>query len=216
MIKINLVPARKVKRASEPGMKDVWIGAFAVLAAMAAVVLLIHLPNKRELSQLSASNDIVRGELSVLREELKGYDELKKSAEAAQARGESIQALLSAKIVPANILQELGDILTQGKMPTMTAEMARRTGSGTGSDPNRRLDPSWDPSHVWLLGFTDKEGTFTLDGGAQSDGDFNQFAKRLQASVYFMDVTPMRSERVVEAGTNTTYNRFTITGKLVY
>lgn len=104
MIKINLVPARKVKRASEPGMKDVWIGGFAVLAAMAAVILFVHMPRKKELSQLSESNQIVRGELAVLREELKGYDELKKSAEAAQARGESIQALLAAKIVPANIL----------------------------------------------------------------------------------------------------------------
>jgi Tfp pilus assembly protein PilN len=216
MIKINLVPQRKVKRASEPGMKDVWVGAFAVLAAIAVTILLVHLPRKKELGQLQEANQIVRGELSVLREELKGYDELKKSAEAAQARGESIQGLLAAKIVPANVLQELGDILTMGKMPTMTADMARRTGTGTGSDPNRRLDPGWDPSHVWLIGFTDKEGVFTLEGGAQSDGDFNQFAKRLQASAYFLDVTPMRSERVIEQGTNTTYNRFTITGKLVY
>lgn len=216
MIKINLVPQRKVKRASEPGMKDVWIGAALVLAGIAAVIALVHFPTKRELTQLEEANAIVRGELATMRDNLKGYEELKKAAEAATARGEAIQMLLAAKIVPANVLHELGEILTPGKMPTMSAEMARRTGMGPDSDPNRRLDPSWDPKHVWLLSFTDKEGTFSLEGGAQSDSDFNQFAKRLQASVYFVDVTPMRSERVVEQGSNTPYSRFTITGKLVY
>jgi Tfp pilus assembly protein PilN len=216
MIKINLVPQRKVKRASEPGMKDVWVGAGLVVAGIAATIVLLHLPKSRELAQLEKSNEIVRGEIAAIRENLKGYDELKKAAEAATARGEAIQMLLAAKIVPANVLHELGEILTPGKVPTMSADMARRTGGGTDSDPNRRLDPSWDPKHVWILSFTDKEGTFSLEGGAQSDGDFNQFAKRLQASVYFKEVTPMRSERVVEQGSNTSYSRFTITGKLVY
>jgi Tfp pilus assembly protein PilN len=216
MIKINLVPQRKVKRASEPGMKDVWIGAGAVLAVIAATLLLVHLPRRGELAQLQTANDIVAGELRTIQENLKGYDELKKSAEAAQARGEAIQMLLAAKIVPANVLHELGEILTPGKTPTMSAEMARRTGGGTDSDPNRRLDPSWDPKHVWIISFTDKEGVFQLEGGAQSDSDFNQFAKRLQASTYFQDVTPMRSERVIESGSSLSYSRFTITGKLVY
>lgn len=216
MIKINLVPQRKVKRASEPGMKDVWIGGGMVAAAIAATILLLHLPKRRELASLSASNEIVQGELNVLREELKGYDELKKSAEAAQARGEAIQTLLAAKIVPAYVLHELGEILTPGKLPTMTANMARITGTGPDSNPNRRLDPGWDPKHVWIINFSDNEGAFNLEGGAQSDSDVTQFAKRLQSSAYFLDVTPMRSERVVEQGSNLSYSRFTITGKLVY
>lgn len=216
MIKINLVPQRKQKRVSEPGMKDVWIGAGAVLGALALAIGALHVPKQRELGKLEAANEVVQRELAALKESLKGYDELKKAAEAATVRGAAIETLLAAKIVPAYVLHELGEILTPGKLPTMTTEMARRTGTGPDSDPNRRLDLSWDPKHVWLISFTDKEGTFRLEGGAQADGDVNQFAKRMQASVYFADVTPMRSERVVEQGSNVSYNRFTITGKLVY
>ncbi|MBK7536339.1 MAG: PilN domain-containing protein [Myxococcales bacterium] len=212
MIKINLVPQRKVKRASEPGMKDVWVGAGAVLAATAAIVGLLHVPRQRELSKLEEANEVVQRELATLKESLKGFDELKKAAEAATIRGEAIETLLAAKIVPAYVLQELGAILTPGKDPTMTMEMSQRIKS----DPNRQLDQSWDPKHVWIISFADKEGVFKLEGGAQSDGDVNQFAKRLQASAYFADVTPMRSERVLEQGSNISYNRFTITGKLVY
>lgn len=212
MIKINLVPQRKTKRSSQPGMKDVWIGAGVVVLAMAGVVGLVHLPKQRELTTLREANESLKGELAVLRNSLKGFDELKKSAEAATVRGAAIETLLAAKIVPAYVLHELGEILTPGQLPTMTAEMARRTDS----DPNRRLDVSWDPKHVWIISFSDKEGTFKLEGGAQSDGDVNQFAKRMQASVYFSEVTPMRSERVIEQGSNISYNRFTITGKLVY
>jgi Tfp pilus assembly protein PilN len=216
MIKINLIPLRKVKRASEPGMKDVWIGGAVVAAVIAAVVFVVHLPKRAELARLRASNETLQRDLNVLAKGLEGYDEMKKAAETAQARGGAIQTLLAAKIVPAYVLHELGEILTPGKLPTMSAEMARRTGTGPDSDPNRRLDLGWDPKHVWIINFGDKEGTFKLEGGAQSDGDVNQFAKRLQASAYFVDVTPMRSERVVEQGSNISYNRFTITGKLVY
>ncbi len=216
MIKINLIPQRKVKRASEPGMKDVWIGGAAVLAAMAATIGLLHVPKQRELSRLREANEVVQREVAALKKSLEGYEELKKAAEAATVRGEAIETLLAAKIVPAYVLHELGEILTPGKLPTMTAEMARRTGTGPDSDPNRRLDLAWDPKHVWIISFADKEGTFKLEGGAQSDSDVNQFAKRLQASAYFAEVTPMRSERVIEQGSNISYNRFTITGKLVY
>jgi Tfp pilus assembly protein PilN len=212
MIKINLVPQRKAKRTSQPGMKDVWVGGAVVAGVIAATVALVHVPKRKELGQLRDANEILQKELNVLKDSLKGYEELKKSAAAAEARGEAIRTLLSAKIVPAYVMHELGEILTPGKPPTMTAEMKARTDS----DPNRRLDLSWDPKHVWIINFLDKEGVFTLEGGAQSDGDVNQFAKRLQASAYFVDVTPMRSERVVEQGSNISYNRFTINGKLVY
>ena len=183
-----------------------------MLAATAALVGLLHVPRQRELSKLEEANEVVQRELATLKESLKGFDELKKAAEAATIRGEAIETLLAAKIVPAYVLQELGAILTPGKDPTMTMEMSQRIKS----DPNRQLDQSWDPKHVWIISFADKEGVFKLEGGAQSDGDVNQFAKRLQASAYFADVTPMRSERVLEQGSNISYNRFTSTGKLEY
>ena len=57
---------------------------------------------------------------------------------------------------------------------------------------------------------------FTLEGGAQSDGDVTQLAKRMQASVYFQDVTPRGGERVTDGNGGVTYYKFNITGKVVY
>jgi hypothetical protein len=118
--------------------------------------------------------------------------------------------------VPANVLQELGEILTTNHLPTMTEEMAKRTGNGNESDPNRRYDLAWDPTHVWLTGFTDNNGTFKLEGGAQGEGDITQLSKRMQASVYFDNVAPSQEERVSDRETGIAYYKFTITGKVAY
>ena len=118
--------------------------------------------------------------------------------------------------MPAHVLHELGEILTPSKYPTMTEDMAKRTGSGPDSDPNRRFQPDWDPTHVWLSGFSDTGGLFKLEGGAQSETDVTQLAKRLAASVYFADVTPAGGERLPDTQNGGNYYRFTITGKVVY
>jgi hypothetical protein len=69
---------------------------------------------------------------------------------------------------------------------------------------------------VWISSFAEKSGVFTLAGGAQSDADVTQIAKRLQASVYFQEVTPRGGERTTDANGSVTYYQFTITGKVVY
>jgi hypothetical protein len=98
----------------------------------------------------------------------------------------------------------------------MTEDMIKRTGNGPESDPNKRFQPDWDPSHVWLSGFTDSNGDFKLEGGAATESDITQLAKRLAASVYFADVIPAGGERVADPQTGATFYRFTITGKVVY
>jgi hypothetical protein len=94
--------------------------------------------------------------------------------------------------------------------------MARQTGNGPDSNPNRRFDLAWDPTHVWLLSYVDESGAFTLEGGAQAEVDVTQLAKRLQASVYFDNVAPSREERVADRESGISYYHFTITGKVAY
>lgn len=94
--------------------------------------------------------------------------------------------------------------------------MTRETAQRTDSDPNRRLDLAWDPTHVWLTSYKDKDGKFTLQGGASAEVDVTQLAKRLQASVYFIDVAPSSEERVADRDSGIDYYKFTITGKVAY
>jgi hypothetical protein len=67
-----------------------------------------------------------------------------------------------------------------------------------------------------MSGFSDTAGAFKLEGGAQSESDITQLAKRLSASVYFAEVNPAGAERVADQASGSSYYRFTITGRMVY
>ena len=220
MIKINLLPAKRAKlrvsQASEGGQREMAIGVASLVGAAALVFFVLDQPKRSQLKDVRASNDELQKEINAKNVQLQGFAELDKAASEASERARSINRLIAAKVVPANVLQELGEILTTNHLPTMTQEMARRTGSGPESDPNRRYDLTWDPTHVWLTSFADKGGTFKLEGGAQAEGDITQLSKRMQASVYFDNVAQASEERETDHDTGVPYYKFTITGKVAY
>ena len=222
MIKINLLPQKRAKRgaaavAREPGAKDILYGIAGLAVAAVAVFAIVDAPRRSRLSELREANEKLQSEINAKNQQLKGFADLKKAADEADQRAQSINRLNQAKVVPANALHELSQILsTVG--PTMTEEMARKTGTGAESDPNKRFDLAWDPTHVWLTSFTDsaKDGLFRLEGGAQAQIDIIQLSKRLQASVYFEGVSQQSEERVTDRETGITFYRFVITGKVAY
>jgi len=221
MIKINLLPQKRAKRAAAaPGAgeanRQFMVGVAALAAAAAVVFLAVDRPRRSKISDLRASNEQLQGQIAEKRKQLVGYEEMKKAKADAEKRAQAINRLVQAKVVPAHVLHELGEILTQNRLPAMTEEMRKKVGNGPGSDPNKRFQLDWDPTKVWLSGFTDKDGVFKLEGGAQSESDVTQLSKRLAASVYFDDVTPAGGERVVDRERGINYYRFTITGKVAY
>lgn len=219
MIKINLLPQRRAKKrvaTADASSRQLMAGVIGLVLAAVAVVLVVDLPRRSQLAELTSANRSLARAIAAKTKQLEGYAELKRAADEADERYKSIKRLLGAKVAPAHVLHELGEILSTGKRPKMTDEMKQRTGSGAGSDPNKRFQTDWDASHVWLSAWTDTGGLFKLEGGAQSESDVTQLAKRLAASVYFADVTPAGGERVTDAVTGTNYYKFTITGKVAY
>ncbi len=220
MIKINLLPQRRAKRAAarEPGSKDIVIG-LAALAGLAAVVFLaVDQPKRSKLSDLREANHNLDVEIANKNKQLAGYDALKKAADDAEERTKSIARLMAAKVVPAHVLHELSKLMRPNELPTMTEAMAKKTGNGPESDPNKRFDLAWDPTHVWITAFVDnsKDGSFKLEGNAQAQVDIVQLSKRLQASVYFDRVSQQTEERVSDKTSGITYYKFVITGKVAY
>jgi Tfp pilus assembly protein PilN len=212
MIKINLLPARKPKRQIDAGQKSLLVGVGGLVAAGVLVFFFVHRPVSDELDRLSAANAGLSRDNKTKKDKLANFEDLKKAVEAAKARSTAIQRLASARAVPAHMLRELAAVLTPGQPPTMSKDMARRVEK----DPNREIAADWDPKHVWITRFSEKDARFKLEGGAQSDGDMTQLAKRLQASVYFQEVVPEKGEDTLDKETSITYYRFTITGKVVY
>ena len=223
MIKINLLPQKRAKKrgvgaaAREPGTKDIVFGLVGLAIAAVAVFAIVDAPRRSRLSEYRDSNDQLQQEISAKNKQLVGYPELKKADDEAKERIKAINRLNQAKVVPANVLHELSQILsTVG--PTMTEEMTKKTGTGNESDVNKKFDLAWDPSHVWMTSFNDnaKDGTFKLEGGAQAQIDIVQLSKRLQASVYFDHVSQQSEERVTDRETGITFYKFVITGKVAY
>jgi type IV pilus assembly protein PilN len=216
MIKINLLPARKPKRQADPASQPLMIGVVAIVAAAAAVLLLVDRPRRSELAHLQKDNADLQNEINAKREKLKGYPELLAAEAEAEKRVQSIVRLQQAKVVPAHVMQELGEILTEHHLPTMSEDMTKKTGGGPESDPNKRFQLDWDPTHVWLTSFIDTGGAFRMEGGAVAESDVTQLSKRLAASVYFMEVTPSGGQRVADAASGLQYYKFQISGKVAY
>lgn len=218
MIKVNLLPQRRAKHKaaqSDPSSKQLFVGIAALAVAGAAVFAAVDMPKRSRLSELRSANAQLQDQINQKNQALKGYAEMKKAFEEANKRADAIDRLNGNKVVPAHVLHELSRILTR-EGPTMSEEMTRKTSSGPGSDSNKRFQADWDPAHVWLLSFVDTNGSFRMEGGAQSESDVTQLSKRLQASVYFTDVSPAGGERVADRTSGVNYYRFTITGKVAY
>jgi len=215
VIKVNLLPHRKTKRASSSApTRDLWIGGGGLALAAAGVFLVLHRPMSTQIDALATTNEELAADNAAKQRDLKDFPNLKASAVALRERTAAIEKLVQAKAVPAHLMQELGNILTPGGAITMSKEM--ETLVGTNGDPNKRFLPDWDPKHVWITKFTEKDGTFQLTGGAQSDPDVIQLAKRMQASLYFYDVSPQGGQRMADKESNISYFEFSITGKVVY
>jgi len=216
MIKINLLPQKRAKRTqaasqTDSASKHMLLGVGALVGAGALIFLAIDMPLRNDLDKFKERNRQVQKEIAEKTQKLAGYEVMKASEADAVKKIQAINRLLDAKIVPANVLHELGLILTV-RGPTMTEKMARLTES----DPNKDFLRDWDPTHVWLSGFSDANGAFKLEGGAQSKEDVTQLSKRLAASVYFVDVIPAGGERVLDRDSGISYYKFTITGRVAY
>jgi Tfp pilus assembly protein PilN len=221
MIKINLLPQKRAKRALQAGGegagRELYIGLGALAAAAVLVFIAVDMPKRSRIHELEDSSAEIQNEIAGKQKQLVGYVELQKAADEATQRANAINRLNAARVVPANVLHELGEILTANHLPTMTEDMARKTGTGTDSDPNKRFDFAWDPAHVWLTQISDQpDGTFRIEGGAQAEVDITQLSKRLAASAYFANIAPASENRVTDKESNLDYFKFTITGKVAY
>ena len=178
-----------------------------------SIAMLVHWPMTEQIDQLERSVRTLETENADKRNQLKGYEELKRTIADAEARSEVVNRLNQARAVPAHMLYELSLILTSNKLPTMTAEVRQQIESGR----VREFVREWDPSNVWLTSFEeDRDGEFKLKGVSQSDSDMTQLALRLDASVYFDEVVPVGGVETTDTQTGGTAYEFTITGKVAY
>lgn len=211
MIKINLSPQRRPK-TSNKGQTTFLVGLLAVMATAAVVYFVDYKPLSDEVERLRVSTQELARANQDKKNSLKGFDDLKKIIASAQERRDVILRLNRARAVPAHMLHELSRLLTRKRLPSMSEAMQQEMAQ----NPNRELMLDWEPANVWITKFTERDGTFTLEGGALADSDMTQLALRMQASVYFFNVVPEGGKEEVNKASGGSYYKFTITGKVAY
>ena len=210
MIKINLLRERKAKRGDR-GQRQLLVGTLALGAVALVIFFFVHVPMADEIDDARAANEQLKTSIKRLTDETKDFDIINQQVQAASVQRDAIKRLNDARAVPAWLLHELSNILTKDHKPTMTREMEERVKS----DHNRQWTASWDPKRVWIESFEEKDGKFTLKGGAQSDTDVTQLALRMQASVFFQDVYMEKGE-TADDKSKVTFYQFSISGRVVY
>jgi len=211
MIKINLLSQRKARKVDK-GQQTLLIGVGAILAAGALVYFGVHRPIQGEVADIQRTNRDIKAKNKAKKAQLNGPPSavhLQATIKELESRRASIVKLDRARSVPADMLFELSKVLTQRKGPTMGDRTSTRR------DIQDKLKDEWDPKSVWIIRFSEKKGEFRLIGGASSDSDITSLQHRLQASAYFEKVVPLSATQV-KSKDNTTYYKFTISGKVVY
>jgi Tfp pilus assembly protein PilN len=223
MIRINLLAKGRPKRA-ERGQQTFLAGMLMVLLAGAAVWFFVDRPARARIHELQTENARLSGANAEIDKQLKtGWplagippeQTIKTTVDNLGKRREAIDALEAAAVTPAWMLRDLERVLSlrNNEQPTMT----QATVAMLKDRPQLAFKgDEFDPRHVWITGFTEKDGVFKLAGGSQTESDINKLARRLDASVYFDQVSSEKYRQEIDKGTGITYFTFTITGKALY
>ena len=209
MIRINLLPIRKVKRAEASQRQFVYLGA-AILATVAAVIFL-HLQAAGQLEEIKRRNTILRADVARLKQEIGDYDKVRSQREELLRQRKTIQALDAGRTGPVYLLREMSEILSPGKGPTFDRVSYEET---LRRDPNAGFNASWDPRRVWMEGYAEDQRHVRIRGAAKSNEDVAEFLKRLNSSVFFSDVNLDATNQV--SGRGIKFVNFSLSANVIY
>ena len=205
MIKVNLSPNRKRSRSASGGGKGgLTLDAGVSPGSAVALVMMIGWllvggglyytldQKQQETAALKQESARTKAEIKRIKEQI---DE--EYLQAVKARYEqlktAIEKLEAEKRTPMFVMNEMMNVLTQGKMPDIDEEEQRKR---TTLDPDAELNPAWDATSVWISDFAENGAVITLTGGARDASDLSEFLKRLRASSRFTDVSHPEYRRV--------------------
>jgi len=219
MIRINLLGQRKARRrrvaVSGPSTAApiLLILVLGVAALGIAGFFILHRPLAQRVDELSKKNATLEGQNEGLRNKTKNSRATRVAFEAALARQQATSRLKHARVSPAWLMRELSNVLTPGRQPQLTPQMQEEMKT----NPNRPWQDGWDPKHVWMTSFSEKAGSFRLQGGAQSRSDIDELGLRLRASMFFgHNLKPAATGDVEDKDSGQTYYQFTIEGIVRY
>lgn len=209
MIRINLLPIRKVKRA-EAGQRQFLYMGVAILATVGGVIFL-HLQAAGQLEEIRRKNTIIKADVARLKQEIGDYEKIRVQREDLLRQRKTIQALDAGRNGPVYLLREMSEILSPGKGPTFDRVAYEET---LRRDPNAGFNASWDTRRVWMEGYTEDQKKVKIRGAAKSNEDVAELLKRLNSSVFFSDVNLDSTSQV--SGRTVKFVSFSLSANVIY
>ena len=209
MIRINLLPIRKVKRAEASQRQFLYLG-MAILATVGAVVF-VHLQAASQLDDIMRRNTILTADVARLKQEIGDYDKIRAQREELLRQRKTIQALDAGRNGPVYLLREMSELLSPGKGPTFDRVSYEET---LRRDPNAGFNASWDPRRVWMEGYSEDQKHVRIRGAAKSNEDVAEFLKRLNSSVFFSEVNLDSTSQV--SGHGIKFVDFSLSANVIY
>jgi type IV pilus assembly protein PilN len=209
VIRINLLPIRKVKRAEASQRQFLYLG-MAILATVGAVVF-VHLQAASQLDDIMRRNTILTADVARLKQEIGDYDKIRAQREELLRQRKTIQALDAGRTGPVYLLREMSELLSPGKGPTFDRVSYEET---LRRDPNAGFNASWDPRRVWMEGYSEDQKHVRIRGAAKSNEDVAEFLKRLNSSVFFSEVNLDSTSQV--SGHGIKFVDFSLSANVIY
>ncbi len=192
MIRINLLPQKK-KRVEASSGGELWLlAAIGVLLVEIAGLFFLQSMKEDELAKQEQTNATIQSQIDQAKAAVANHADVKKELERMRSREDAIAKLQSARSGPTAVLLELSRILTPGRGPSVNPEKLAQLRR---DNPLAVHNPSWDTRRLWITKFVEETRHMKLEGTARDGEDVSEFARRLNLSDYFHNVTLLPASR---------------------
>lgn len=223
MLKINLLPQEKGRRAASAGS----MASMLLVAVVGSLVLLLgglflfHASQQSELDELVAGNNRMQSEIDSIKSRVSDHQKILDELAEIRRREEAIQQLQAARTGPTAMLVEVSRILSPGGGPTADPTLVDFLRQ---HDRGRLWSTTWDTHRVWITSFEEENRAVKISGEGRDPDDVGELMRRLLLSLYFQDVRLDRTEEMpgnvggggAAGGQSMTVQRFTITARARY
>ncbi|MBI4952730.1 MAG: PilN domain-containing protein [Myxococcales bacterium] len=214
MIRVNLLPQVREKRAAAPQKSQTWLLVIMLLVVVSIVGLFFfHQTRTDKLAVQQGENARLQSQINDIQALIKDHAEVKDALAKLRAREDAMARLISARRGPTGVLVELAHVLTRGRGPSVDPEELAERKRRNEQDV---FNPSWDTRRVWLTLYDETERKVRLEGQARDANDVYEFAQRLRLSPYFGDVQLMPGQQETDQQTKVEVVKFALTVKVRY
>jgi cell division septum initiation protein DivIVA len=141
---------------------------------------------EQETEQLKRTASKYKKETEEIKKEI-DEEKLQASKDKVAQIQAAIDKLQAQRRTPAQVMHEMANVLTMGKLPDIDAEKQKQREH---EDPRAKLNPNWDGKNVWIGSWKESgEGSLEIEGVARDASDISEYFKRVRASARFGNVS---------------------------